>query len=388
MALTDTPDDREHVESTVSAATNFTIVPNGFLRADVTPRARDTYVLVRSYLREGHATFPKIETVAENFGRSESYVKRGIKELTDKGFLVVSKRIYRGGFLRVNQYHFPDVANDGTPLPPRPSGRVRSDTPGTVTYVTPPGGSDLTPPLEEEKYEEEKYEPSGGAAAHGAGADEDDMSTPAADALTDLTPVAADVLDGEVLDAELVDDDKPGTNGLLGEWIAHRQALTGARPTGRVIGHLARELKALFDEGQPAADVAAGLKLWDSKGLHPSCLASCVDEARGPVPKSRRQQANDAIFDAAARRAGEPNPMMTGAEHATARRTGPSWREAQALAAERTATLRRAEIDACDLCDDDGRRRGMPCTHDPEQDTRNGSRIADIRRTLRERNSA
>ena len=67
------------------------------------------------------------------------------------------------------------------------------------------------------------------------------------------------------------------TGTLLAEWISH----CGDRPPKRVVSHVARELKALLDEGNDPAVVRAGLSRWHRKRLHPGALASVVWELRG-----------------------------------------------------------------------------------------------------------
>lgn len=69
---------------------------------------------------------------------------------------------------------------------------------------------------------------------------------------------------------------------LLAEHIdAHPQ-----RPPGRVVGQTAREIKALVDEGWPPDAIRAGLAIVRDRGLHPSTIASCVNEAANPPPRS------------------------------------------------------------------------------------------------------
>jgi hypothetical protein len=61
----------------------------------------------------------------------------------------------------------------------------------------------------------------------------------------------------------------------------------GAEPLKRLIGHVGREVKQLLEEGVPADEVRAGLRVVVSKGLHPSALASCVNEYRTRRPRKR-----------------------------------------------------------------------------------------------------
>lgn len=89
-------------------------------------------------------------------------------------------------------------------------------------------------------------------------------------------------------------EDPSPTQTLVAEWIDH----STPRPPGRVVGQVAREIKALLDEGQPYADVRAGLAAWARKGLHPSTLASVVHETR--TTGGRRATTNDRVSDALA----------------------------------------------------------------------------------------
>jgi hypothetical protein len=91
---------------------------------------------------------------------------------------------------------------------------------------------------------------------------------------------------------------------LIGEWIDHCRS----RPPGRVIGQVGKELRALLAEGIATDEVRRGLAQWHQRGLHPSALASAVNEVMNAVPASgatlsRRQQETDAMFDDALARA-------------------------------------------------------------------------------------
>lgn len=148
----------------ITSDDHYATIPLAVISADISDRAFRVYAALRTYVRPGHATFPKMATLRETFGMSESYIKRGIKELQEVGLIVVTKRHYSGGFVRVNSYHFPrwDPSRQVKPDPSETyrsdPGQVRSDPPGQSEAVTSPDRSDLTPPIEEEKYEEEKLE--------------------------------------------------------------------------------------------------------------------------------------------------------------------------------------------------------------------------------------
>lgn len=73
------------------------------------------------------------------------------------------------------------------------------------------------------------------------------------------------------------------TQSLIAEWIDH----CSQRPPRRVVGQVARELKALLDEGIPFPDVRSGLAAWHAKGLHPSTLPSVVHEVRTSGDRQR-----------------------------------------------------------------------------------------------------
>lgn len=65
---------------------------------------------------------------------------------------------------------------------------------------------------------------------------------------------------------------------LVEEWIDH----CPARPPGRVVGQVAKELGTMLNEGIAYETVREGLALWHQKSLHPSALASVVHEVMNP----------------------------------------------------------------------------------------------------------
>lgn len=99
--------------------------------------------------------------------------------------------------------------------------------------------------------------------------------------------------------SDLAVPDEVTAQTLVGEWIDH----CDARPPGRVIGQVAKELKGLLDEGIDPQRVRTALAEWNRKGLHPSTLASVVHEIANRRPSQRGQQATDDLFDAAMARA-------------------------------------------------------------------------------------
>lgn len=99
--------------------------------------------------------------------------------------------------------------------------------------------------------------------------------------------------------------DAPTAQTLVSEWIDH----CPERPPGRVIGQVAKELKALLDEGIEAERVRTALAEWNRKGLHPSTLASVVHEITNRRPAARGQAATNDLFDAAMVRAMQRDGM-------------------------------------------------------------------------------
>ncbi|MEU6222281.1 hypothetical protein [Streptomyces sp. NPDC047042] len=111
-----------------------------------------------------------------------------------------------------------------------------------------------------------------------------------------------EVLEGEpVDDAEAVDSDTPVTaQTIVGEWLER----CTVRPPSRVIGQLSKEIRILLEEDRIHPDwIRRGIATWMTKGLHPSTLASVVNEAMnttGPASaSSARQQPANSLYDQA-----------------------------------------------------------------------------------------
>lgn len=98
----------------------------------------------------------------------------------------------------------------------------------------------------------------------------------------------------------LSDDHEPTAQSFVAEWIEH----CPNRPPGRVIGQVAKELKAMLGEGVDPNRVRAGLAEWNNRGLHPSTLPSVVHEISTPQRRRGKQQETDDIFSRAAVRMG------------------------------------------------------------------------------------
>ena len=104
--------------------------------------------------------------------------------------------------------------------------------------------------------------------------------------------------DGEVRDAAVVlqlhppppapqeggepppSDGAEGAQELVGGWIAAHLQHGQHRPPKRVVGHVAREVRQLLTEQVPADAIRAGLDTLRTGGLHPSALASLVNQHR------------------------------------------------------------------------------------------------------------
>lgn len=68
--------------------------------------------------------------------------------------------------------------------------------------------------------------------------------------------------------------DSPTAQTLVGEWIDQCRK----RPPGATVGHMSKTIKQLLDEGIDPDDIRAGITTWTAKGLHPSALASVVNQ--------------------------------------------------------------------------------------------------------------
>lgn len=138
-------DDADDGGATIRLARGFTQVPNGVVAADITATSFRVYVAILSYGRGAEPTaFPKRETVCEQFNISPRSFSAAIKELQDRGFLVISKRSYAGGMRRSNVYFFPDV--DDAPS------RGANIAPGQLPESAPSAGTLFASPEEEDSF--------------------------------------------------------------------------------------------------------------------------------------------------------------------------------------------------------------------------------------------
>lgn len=83
------------------------------------------------------------------------------------------------------------------------------------------------------------------------------------------------------------DPERDDSGAIIGEWID----TLPSRPPGRVIGQVAREVKAMLNEGIDPTLIRTGVTEWQRKGLHPSTLTSVVHEVS--TPHQRHETATD-----------------------------------------------------------------------------------------------
>lgn len=85
--------------------------------------------------------------------------------------------------------------------------------------------------------------------------------------------------DTDSKDVGAPDGDAPNAGQLMAE---HLEKFT-TRPPAKVVSHTAREVKGLIDEGIGVDHIRAGLDALRTKSLHPSTLASLVNEEMNPA---------------------------------------------------------------------------------------------------------
>lgn len=252
----------------------------------------DKFVLIAlaDYADENGSCFPSHQKTADRTGASVATVRRAVQRLEESGYITVERRHRGDGSQSSNRYvlnlkgaqtspaqnEHPPVQNEQGGAQSEQGG-AHSVYGGVLTHEQ--GG--CSPVSTHEPSEEPSLIPHSSLAA--------------------IAPPA---------------EKQPTAQTLVREWIDHRTEVTGQKPTGRTIGHLSKEIKNLLDEGQPYDDVRAGLQLWDTKAMHPSTLASFVDQARTPARTTatrQQQHAQDVIAGALAHAAsGAPNPYMAG----------------------------------------------------------------------------
>lgn len=103
-----------------------------------------------------------------------------------------------------------------------------------------------------------------------------------------------DAPDDEVVDAEIVT-----AQVIVAEWIER----CTERPPSRVIGQLAKEISQLLDDRIHPNHIRRGIATWMTKGLHPSTLASVVNEVMntpaGNHGPTGRQATGNSLYDPA-----------------------------------------------------------------------------------------
>ncbi|MFF3310530.1 helix-turn-helix domain-containing protein [Streptomyces sp. NPDC002952] len=140
----------------------------------------------------------------------------------------------------------------------------------------------LSAPLTTNNHQHNRQEPFAGPA--------DTSGTAATPAPGDTEAAPDDVIDAELVDdAEVDASETPVTaQTIVGEWLER----CAERPPSRVIGQLSKEIRILLEEDRIHPDwVRRGIATWMQKGLHPSTLASVVNEAMNSTPAAARQSA-------------------------------------------------------------------------------------------------
>jgi len=75
-------------------------------------------------------------------------------------------------------------------------------------------------------------------------------------------------------------DDEPNAGTIVREWIDHCQQT----PPKRVIGHVAKIVKGLLDEGIDPGHIRRGMAQWMAKGYGPTAIPSFVNAAMNATP--------------------------------------------------------------------------------------------------------
>lgn len=180
--------------------------------------------------------YPGQKALASMTGASESTVRRAIKSLEGKGLISREDRRRKNGSRTSTGYNLPVTMTANQPVnmtgrKSEPTGH--HDTPLPVTMTGPPYKSvtisQIVPAEPEEKSDTmiQKKEP------------------------------------------------EPTTQTLVAEYIDGM----AQKPPGRVIGHLAKEIKNLLDEGYEYEQVRQATILWSQKNYSPGTLPSFLNQA-------------------------------------------------------------------------------------------------------------
>ncbi|ALY10254.1 HTH DNA binding domain protein [Arthrobacter phage Salgado] len=237
----------------------FAMIPNWLLTAS--SHAYRLYGLLHSYAdNTSREAWPSRATLARQMGMAKAgTLQPYIKELEDLGAITVIRSTGEDGTNRVNRYRLHQRSTGvGPSAGPPPASGVSEGSPlhGGRPVDGPRGGPvsgprvgpSAGPKLEPLNLEPVELEPL--------------FSTEPADAAPAQPP------------AEPPTEDGPNTNTLLKLWLDH----CPAKPPQRVIGQMAREIKALLDEGIAYDHVSNGLAEWHRRGeMGPSALPSFVN---------------------------------------------------------------------------------------------------------------
>lgn len=75
---------------------------------------------------------------------------------------------------------------------------------------------------------------------------------------------------------------------LVADWIDH----CSKRPPGQVVGHVAKHIGAMLEEGIDPVDIRRGVAAWQTKGANPSALPGFVHQVMNSPPPATRAAAN------------------------------------------------------------------------------------------------
>lgn len=187
--------------------------------------------------------FPGVATIARRVGSAESAVRENLSRLKQAGLIVEERRNRANGARTSNRYWL--------------------QMKGRVNLTPESGGADLTP----------------------------ESDVPNAGIRGNLTPESGGESEPLVVNPQRNPSESPTAQTLIAEWIDN----CTTRPPSRVIGQVAKEVGVLLGEGIPYPTVRAGMGRWHSLALHPSALASVVNEVMNPPTASRGRSPATAV---------------------------------------------------------------------------------------------
>lgn len=114
---------------------SFTIVNNGLIETDLlTEHEKMVYIVIRKHLnQEKQTAFPGMATIAREARISKSQVLRTIKELEEKGLLIVKRQTTKYNEKKTNIYRFNDFAELWKARTVDELKKIATDTPISLT---------------------------------------------------------------------------------------------------------------------------------------------------------------------------------------------------------------------------------------------------------------